>query len=389
MSLKSKVLTLACFSSIAFAQSPDHLILPNCLFKQFQNKVELLAKNKEFSLVAAELNDDFLNELHAQKSTCGSFVNLDVYYQQDQPNPSKLLEQLTAKKPLKATVISQYPIKHDAQVKQLYQLIDPNKIWQTNQHLTSYENRSAKSETGVAAATWFKQEFDSLATTNKRNDVQSYLVKTGTQYAQPSVVTLIGKDKKGEAIVLGAHIDTLSGSMPGADDDASGIAVLMEIARVLLSSDIQLDRPVYLIAYAAEERGLVGSSYVVKHFVKQNIPVKAVMQLDQAGYRAKPKNQTIWLLKDYVDSGLTQFTADLLTHYVKIPVDYTECGYGCSDHVNWHDKGFKATYPSATTLDDDNPYIHTSGDSLNILNLEHMVHFTQLGIAFITELGLN
>src|SRR5690606_4306994 len=140
-------------------------------------------------------------------------------------------------------------------------------------------------------------------------DVSSYYIQTGTRYKQPSVVTLIGKGKRGAAIVIGAHIDTLSGNKPGADDDASGIAVSLEVSRVLLASKLKLDRPVYIIAYAAEEMGLVGSSYVVEEFLDRKIPVTAVMQLDQAGYRANPADQTIWLIDDYVDKGLTSFTA--------------------------------------------------------------------------------
>ena len=113
------------------------------------------------------------------------------------------------------------------------------------------------------------------------------------------------------------------------------------------------------------------------------------MQLDQAGYRADPKDQAIWLMKDYVDAQLTQFMAALLIHYVKIPVAYTECGYACSDHANWSQQGFSACYPSGTTLDNDNPYLHSSEDKLEIINLDHLVNFTKLGLAFAVELGLK
>ena len=240
----------------------------------------------------------------------------------------------------------------------------------------------------MEAAQWFKDKFDELAKLSHRTDVRSYFIKTG-KYKQPSVVTVIGKDLPGEAVVIGAHIDTLSGNKPGADDDASGITVILEVARILLASNFEFKHPIYVIAYAAEERGLVGSGYVVEEFVKQAIPVKAVMQLDQAGYRANSKDNTIWLLTDYVDKKLNKFGAKLLTYYVNIPVSYTRCGYACSDHAVWHQKGFSSFYPSATTLDDDNPFIHTSQDRLEIINLDHMVNFTKLGLAFVIELSLD
>lgn len=385
---------LLCFLSVTGWSLPqsyeDKIIVSNCMYEQLKDKARLIAQSDGFSFIAISINDNTANTLQKMRPVCGNYLNAEPYIDNNHNNvfnSQKLLHKLT-----QYELISHrysYPINHETQVQDLLKQIDPAKIWQTNQQLTSYINRSAKSTTGVEAAQWFKQQFDTLAHDYGRNDVDSYFVKTGNKFIQPSVVTVIGKGKTGEAIVIGAHIDTLDGNMPGADDDSSGISVELEMARVLLSSGLELNRPVYFIAYAAEERGLIGSGYVVQDFLQKKIPVKAVMQLDQAGYRANSKDQTIWLLKDYVDKGLTKFTAELLTHYVKIPVGYTKCGYACSDHVNWANEGFKTSYPSATTLDDDNPYIHTSDDTLDILNLEHMVNFTKLGLAFIAELGID
>jgi len=393
MIFNQRLVTLGLLSSlcsIGFCNTPpvkEQLIVSQCMLKHIKNKAQILTQSQGFAVIDTVLDDAMLETLHQHAKPCGKFINLDAY----STNSSQKLEQLLMKMgDNKPTVGNEFPkIIHDAQVQELYKLVDPGKIWQTNQHLTGYLNRSAKTQTGVDAANWFKDQFDHMALENKRQDVESYLVKTGNKYIQPSVVTKIGTGKTGKAIVIGAHIDTLSGNMPGADDDASGISVELEIARVLLTSEIQLDQPVYIIAYAAEERGLVGSSYVVKSFLENKTPVKAVMQLDQAGYRANPQDNTIWLIKDHVDNKLTQFTAELLSHYLKIPVGYSACNYACSDHVNWTNKGFSACYPSATTLDNDNPYIHTAQDSLTILNLDHQVNFTKLGLAFVAELGLK
>ncbi|HAT1793518.1 TPA: M20/M25/M40 family metallo-hydrolase [Legionella pneumophila] len=397
MVFKSRLvgIILLCFSSVTgwcLSQSPeeDRIIVSNCLYEQLKDKARLIAQSDHFSFIAIPIDENITNTLQKMRPVCGNYLNAEPYIQQTSNrflDSQKLLDKLTSYHSI--STATSYPINHEAQVHGLFEQIDPAKIWQTNQHLTSYINRSAKSRTGVEAAQWFKQQFDTLAQDYGRKDVESYFVKTGNKFIQPSVVTVIGKDKSGEAIVIGAHIDTLDGNMPGADDDSSGISVELEMARVLFSSNFELNRPVYFIAYAAEERGLIGSGYVVQDFLQKKIPVKAIMQLDQAGYRANAKDQTIWLLKDYVDKSLTEFTAELLTRYVKIPVGYTKCGYACSDHVNWANEGFKTTYPSATTLDDDNPYVHTSNDTLDILNLEHMVNFTKLGLAFIVELGLN
>ncbi|MFI4918987.1 MAG: M20/M25/M40 family metallo-hydrolase [Legionellales bacterium] len=381
-----------CWSNNSMSQSPsvkERLIVSNSMAYQLNAKAHLLGQSDKFSLIETVMDDVVMQTLHSNKPNCGGFLNLDAYdhsHSYKKLDSQHLLSTLTQ---TKSAPVRLFSIKHKAQVKQLYQLIDPNKIWQTSQHLTSYINRSAKTVRGVIAAHWFKQQFDTLAHEYGRSDVSSYFVNTGAKYKQPSVVTLIGKGKSKDAVVIGAHIDTLGGNMPGADDDASGIAVVLEIARVLLAADFEFESPVYIVAYAAEENGLVGSAYVVQSFLNKKIPVTAVMQLDQAGFRANPKDQTIWLTDDYVDTELTDFTAKLLTAYVKVPVAYTHCGYACSDHANWSIAGFRTCYPSATTLDDDNPYIHTAEDKLDTINLEHMTHFTQLGLAFAAELGLK
>jgi|GEM_PF-2724188 len=364
------------------AATSEQLLVTNAKYNSLKDKVQLLSQANGLSLIQAVLDEDLLQRLH--DSSNGKFLNLDAW--RHHGDSRQLLNNFSQKKSTPGN--TPFTLRHKPEVQPLLDQIEPNKIWQNMQHLTSYLNRAAKTDEGVAAAHWYKDQFDSMAREYGRSDVSSYFIQTGTRYRQPSVVTLIGKGKRGAAIVIGAHIDTLSGNKPGADDDASGIAVSLEVSRVLLASKVKLDRPVYIIAYAAEEAGLVGSSYVVQEFLDRKIPVTAVMQLDQAGYRANSADKTIWLIDDFVDKELTNFTADLLKTYVGIPVAYAHCGYACSDHANWFYGDFRAVYPSATTLDNDNPYVHTAGDKLDIINLEHLVNFTKLGLAFVAELGL-
>lgn len=368
----------------------NKLIVTNCMYQKLANLATLITRTDKYTLIEIEMNDQVVNVLRGSRRACGGFLNIEPYKKlmlQQQINENQLLINLTNSRTIFRH--DEYRIRHDAQVTPLLKQIDRSNLWGYMQHLTSYVNRAANSQTGVLAAQWFKDQIDSMAKDYHRNDVQSYLVATGKKYKQPSVVTVIGKEKPGAAVVIGAHIDTLKGNMPGADDDASGIATILEVSRMLLSSGINFDHPIYVIAYAAEEQGLVGSGYVVQSFLDKKTPVKAVLQFDQAGFRANPKDNTIWLLDDYVDSKLTKFLANLTTHYVNIPVSYTHCGYACSDHANWHLNGFPVCYPSAATLDDDNDNVHTSNDRLETISLDHLENFAKLGLAFVVELGLN
>ena len=82
---------------------------------------------------------------------------------------------------------------------------------------------------------------------------------------------LPAKNQTDEYIVLGAHLDHVGGQageiyFPGANDNASGVASMLEIARVL-STDKPKKRSIIFVAFAAEESGLEGSGYFVNHWL--------------------------------------------------------------------------------------------------------------------------
>lgn len=91
-----------------------------------------------------------------------------------------------------------------------------------------------------------------------------------------------------EAIVLTAHYDSratdpmdATSDAPGAVDDASGVAMLLELARVL-----RADRPavaVYLVAVAGEEQGLTGSTHLARRLAAEGVVVLAMVSVDTVG----------------------------------------------------------------------------------------------------------
>ena len=378
------------WTSSAIAQ-PQHqqLVMPNCLVSKVNAQFEILAKDKDFSVV--DISMDEINELAklADKSQCGRFIDVSRHFTQK----SIIANTVQAKNILRKYTQhprtlrqANYEISHTQDVNALLEKVNSENIWNTLTHLTSYYNRSATKDTGVQTARWLKEQFDTMAKEYGRTDVNSYFVGTGW-YKQPSVVTVIGKDIKADAVVIGAHMDTLDGNMPGAGDDGSGSSSVMEVARVLLSSEKSLKHPVYITWYSAEERGLVGSGYVVEDFMDKKIPVKAAIQFDMTGFRNDQNDRTMWVYTDYVDKSLSDFVASLIKEYVKVNVDYSRCGYGCSDHASWHNEGIPAAFPCETDFLKHNPNIHSSRDKLETMNLDHMTNFTKLGIAFAVELA--
>ncbi|MGC1182245.1 aminopeptidase LapA [Legionella sp.] len=367
----------------------EQLQVPQCLAAKITMAHEVLAENKQFKIIDIAGSDvDALSHL-ADQLHCGRFVNVSHRLNTSLPvTKPHAAQQLLRNKPLQAMQQnkSSYEIKHQKEVNAALQKVVADNIWQTLSHLTTYPNRSAIKDSGVETAHWLASTFEAMAIAYARTDTATYFVKTGS-YTQPSLVTVIGKDIKAPGVVIGAHMDTLDGRMPGAGDDGSGSAGLMEMARVLLSSETSFKRPIYIIWYAAEERGLVGSQQVVKHFKNNSISVKAAIQFDMTGYRADPKDPTMWVYTDHTNKTLNNYVAKLIDTYIQVPVKYSKCGYGCSDHASWDDADIPVAFPCESNFEDHNPYIHTSSDSMALLNLEHMTNFSKLALAFAIELA--
>jgi hypothetical protein len=80
------------------------------------------------------------------------------------------------------------------------------------------------------------------------------------------IAEIPGTDKRDEVVILGAHIDSMHGAT-GATDNASGVAVMMEAARILIQIGAQPRRTIRVALWGGEEQGLLGSqAYVGRHF---------------------------------------------------------------------------------------------------------------------------
>lgn len=203
-------------------------------------------------------------------------------------------------------------------------------------------------------------------------------------------VRVFGGDPELGTIVLGGHIDSIGGifgtEAPGADDNASGSSVILEVLRVVTLLEASPKKNLEFIWYAGEEQGLLGSKEIARDYKSKNIKVDAVMQLDMVMH---PGNgNKIGLVDDYTDPGLNDFVEELVGEYLGLEVERFECGYACSDHASWFEQGFSASAPFEATINTINPRIHTNRDKFkNGLSSEHGLHFAKLALAFVYLLG--
>jgi leucyl aminopeptidase len=144
---------------------------------------------------------------------------------------------------------------------------------------------------------------------------------------------------------------------------------------------------VKIMGYAAEEVGLRGSADIANWHVTNGVNVVGVLQLDMTNYKGSTVD--VGLMTDFTNAAQNGFVSNLLDTYQIATWAHSTCGYGCSDHASWHNKGFPASMPFEALMNQHNSAIHTTNDTLSRSgnNATHAVKFTKLGAAFMAELA--
>ena len=124
-------------------------------------------------------------------------------------------------------------------------------------------------------------------------------------------------------------------------------------------------------------------------FVADQRVVRGMMQLDMTLYpgRNGDEKSIIALVTDYVSADLTAFIKLLVDSFSEFNWIDTKCGYACSDHASWTAAGYSSCFPFETTFDDNNPYIHSSQDTLDHASFKHGIEFVKVALAYVVELA--
>jgi leucyl aminopeptidase len=381
--MKNVLLTLfLLFSTTAFSHGSPTIITTGSevLYgvKNLSPKTKILGVYEHTAILETDTNtiNNIRAEAHKTRKCGGYFVHDTVEEAKQSIVDSN-----------KSTPDREYQVRDLGVVNRAVKLVDELNIRNTILTLSNYKNRYYKSETGVKAAKHIAKVWGQYATTELYNH---------KKWPQPSVIaTIPGTKYPNEVIVVGGHIDSISGwfggdnRAPGADDNASGTATITEILRVLTEAKYKPLRTIKFMGYAAEEVGLRGSSEIAKSFKAKGVNVVGALQLDMTNHKGSDK--TIYLVTDYTNKSQTEFISKLATTYVKVPVGYTRCGYACSDHASWHRSGYPAVFPFESTFNESNKKIHTANDLIGVSgnNANHAVNFAKLGLAYVIELDLQ
>src|SRR6516162_3940314 len=218
----------------------------------------------------------------------------------------------------------------DPVLRALIRQIDPNRIQATIQRLTEFGTRhTASSQTdpvrGIGAATaWVTQQMQAIAATSNGNMTvrqQTFVQPVSNRIPVPTTITNVIATLRGTAsperfYVVTGHLDSrvtdvlnFTSDAPGADDDASGVACVLELARLFAAH--QFPGTIVFATVAGEEEGLYGSTFMAKQMAAAGNDVQGMFSNDIIGASqsfdgTKPDPFTVRMFLETIPTAVTQ-----------------------------------------------------------------------------------
>lgn len=179
-----------------------------------------------------------------------------------------------------------------------------------------------------------------------------------------------GSQQPDEVVVVGGHRDSVAVS-PGANDNASGVAAVLEAARLL--AGVPTARTVHFVGFGAEELGLIGSA----HYVRQRSgTVVGMVNLDMVG-----NGRDLMLLHSGRDDAVVS-VAERVARQLGIPVRRSRLGNAGSDHVNFE----RAGIPAVFVFSGEDGVYHTPGDVAGRVDADLIAQAAALAAGVAAEL---
>lgn len=221
-----------------------------------------------------------------------------------------------------------------------------------------------------------------------------YLQKTiqGVTYNtwQYNVIAPVEGIEDDSISIIGAHYDSFASGVnpfvtaPGANDNASGMAAVMEIARIIKGSRLRPKHSVLFIAYAAEELGLNGSRYQAEKSAANGDKIIMMINHDMISYVANPSAKPWYLnIIHYENSSDLRDDAALLCDALSNLVSYSDnTSNERSDSYPYYLNGYKAIFFHQSDIEDT---YHTPGDRTSVCNFEYAGEVVKVSCALLVD----
>jgi Zn-dependent M28 family amino/carboxypeptidase len=277
--------------------------------------------------------------------------------------------------------------------------------------LTSFHNRHSKSIYIHQAANWLRKELEISGyknrgeTEDKEEDTYFHSFKEEGFEMRNVICTKKGESNK--FVLICAHYDTILGDnpedtvsrAPGANDNASGVAAMLEIARIIFSIDLKYS--VRFVFFSGEEQGLRGSEHYSDFITKTNEDLYLVINLDMIGQPGLlPTNKTVQIDVDKKFKGKpscneTKENDEASDKYAtimqKMAINYTNLDAQkgsafASDYCPFEARGYVIIGAYDGSAEPENPHYHHASDVQNNIDMDFLTSVTKMVLATILDI---
>ena len=294
-----------------------------------------------------------------------------------------------------------YPVivEENPEIRTLLDSVSVDSIEASIQHLSSYHTRRFDSRYIYDVQDWLVSRYYAFGVdTVMLHDFKIHKEGYPEETADNVIAVQWGTKTPEEFVVCGAHYDSWNDDgtdpdtirSPGADDNASGVAGILETARIL--SRYTFDRSIIYACWCAEEIGLKGSAAYAQEMAEQRMDIVGYFNLDMTGYLAEGDDIHVNLMYTPQDSLIGNYVLNFSHVYfpeMRIWQDWLT--WGDSDYSSFNRNGYAAIHPFEDVRTS-SPYIHSRNDilGLSVNSLEQSKRFTELNLGVVATLaGLN
>ncbi len=289
-----------------------------------------------------------------------------------------------------------YPVitEENPTIREMMDQVDMDSLQATVQHLQDYGGRFFKSEQAFAASDWVASR---MAALGLEVEQQPFYVSSwvGSGNAAPNVIGIQrGTIYPDVYVVCGSHFDSftwdvISGgtSAPGADDNATGVASVLESARIM--TQYEFEYSIIYCAYGAEEEGLYGSEAYASRCQEQEMQILGYFNNDMNGYLNPGDPIHIDLIYPNSVAPIGNYYMNVASVYFpELPVRHVNFDEGDSDHTSFNQHGYMGIYPFED-YQHYSPYIHTTSDVIgtSVNSFEMGQQYCRMNIGCLAELA--
>ena len=225
--------------------------------------------------------------------------------------------------------------------------------------------RDARKPEALITQNYLLDRFEEIGLETYIHNHTATIGGTDTLEAGNIIAVQLGTEFPDEYIIISSHYDHPDG--PGADDNASGTAGVLECARIL--SQHEFKRSILYIPFNGEERWMVGSYPFVQKCARENMNILGVFNLDMLGFWPGPEYGDITMysgysyiskqLFDYYQHVANLYIPEMPTYYFTKEID----SYG-GDHMPFNIYEYPALYIGDTEYQAENIHYHKPSDTI-------------------------